>query len=149
MRHIMRILVFSIVLFIITAELGYACVCMPPRTVEEGIGKSSAVFIGTVTKIYRPFLERIGVTKTYGYRVRFEITKRWKGPMPRSMVVTTRLSTEACGFPFKENNEYLVYVVDEPLDIQTGICTGTKDLADAEPEIEQLNDLAENSSQQP
>ena len=45
--------------------------------------------------------------------------------------------------------EYLVYVVDEPPDIQTGICTGTKDVADAKPEIEQLDSLAEKSSQQP
>jgi hypothetical protein len=141
--------VFLILVYFITVEAGYACVCMPPRTVEEAIGKSSAVFIGTVTEIYRPFLARIGLTKSYDYRVRFEITKRWKGPVSKSMVVTTRLSTESCGFPFKVEREYLVYVVDQPPDIQAGICTGTKDIAEAEPEIQQLDNLAENSSQQP
>jgi hypothetical protein len=44
-------------------------------------------------------------------------------------------------FPFEENKEYLLYVVTEPKDIQTGICTGTKSLVDAEPEMKQLDDL--------
>ena len=63
--------------------------------------------------------------------------------MTKTIVVTTRLSGEACGYSFEENKEYLVYVVEKPADIQTGICTGTKDLADAELEIEQLNRLFE------
>ena len=124
-------------------ETGHACVCEAPRTVEEAFAKSSAVFVGKVTKIYRPFLDRLGITRTYGHRVKFEIKKRWKGPITKTIVVTTRLSGEACGYPFKENKEYLVYVVDEPADIQTGICTGTKDLADADLEIEQLNRVVE------
>ncbi len=148
MRLMKLILIYIIVTYFITAELGHACVCMPPRTVAEAFAKSSAVFIGRVMKIYRPFLDRIGITKTYGHRVKFEITKRWKGPMSKSIVVTTRLSGEACGYPFEENKEYLLYVVDEPADIQTGICTGTKDVADAELELTQLNRLVENSFQQ-
>ncbi|MEE9181933.1 MAG: hypothetical protein V3U33_05135 [candidate division NC10 bacterium] len=106
------------------------------------------MFIGKVTRIYRPFLDRLGITKTHGYRVEFEIKKWWKGPVTRTIVITTRLSGEACGYPFEENKEYLVYVVDEPADIQTGICTGTKDTVGAKREIEQLNRLVENRSQQ-
>jgi hypothetical protein len=128
--------------------LGHACTCEAPRTVEEAFAKSSAVFIGRVTKIYRSFLDRSGITKTYGHRVKFEVKKRWKGTISKTIVVTTRLSGEACGYPFEKNKEYLVYVVDEPADIQTGICTGTKDMAGAELEIGQLNRLIENSSQQ-
>ena len=41
--------------------LGYACTCMAPPTIEEAFGKSSAVFIGKVTEIYRPLLDRVGV----------------------------------------------------------------------------------------
>jgi hypothetical protein len=57
------------------------------------------------------------------------------------MEVLTRLSGEACGFPFELNKEYLVYVVTEPMDIQTGICTGTKNIADAEHEMKQLDEI--------
>jgi hypothetical protein len=53
----------------------------------------------------------------------------------------TRLSGEACGFPFELNKEYLVYVVAEPRDLQTGICTGTKSVADAEREMKQLDEI--------
>jgi hypothetical protein len=61
------------------------------------------------------------------------------------MVVTTRLSGEACGFPFEDKKEYLVYVASGPADIETGICTGTKNVVDAEPEMEQLDQLLEKS----
>jgi hypothetical protein len=53
----------------------------------------------------------------------------------------TRLTGEAWGFPFELNNEYLVYVVTEPSDLQTGICTGTKNIADAEQEMKQLDEM--------
>jgi hypothetical protein len=105
------------------------------------IAKSSAVFRGRVITIYRSFLDRVGITNTAGYRVQFEITKQWKGARSKSTVVITRLSGEACGFPFEENKEYLVYVVTEPKDIQTGICTGTRNITEAEQEMEQLDKL--------
>ncbi len=122
--------------------------CMAPATAAAAFEKSSAVFRGRVTKIYRPFLDTLGITKTASYRVRFEITKLWKGTQSKSIVITTRLSGEACGFPFKEKKEYLVYAVTEPKDRQTGICTGTKDIADAKLEMEQLDKLLEGRSRQ-
>jgi len=147
MRPAKLILVYAVLSYLLGVELGYACTCMAPRTVEEALGKSSAVFIGRVTRIYRPVLDKLGLTETYGYRVKFEIKKRWKGPSSKTLVVTTRLSGEACGYPFEENKEYLVYVVNQPADIQTGICTGTKDVAGAELEIEQLDRLLESRTQ--
>ena len=124
-------------------EPAYACTCMAPATAAEALQKSSAVFSGRVVKIYRSFFDRVGITNTAGYRVQFEITKQWKGVPSKSTVVITRLSGEACGFPFEENKEYLVYVVTEPKDIQTGICTGTKNIAEAEQEVEQLDKFLE------
>ena len=94
-----------------------------------------------MTAIGRPFLDRIGLTRTGGYKIKFEVLKQWKGASSRTVEVFTRLTTEGCGFPFEEKKEYLVYVVTEPKEIQTGICTGTKSLAGAEPEIKQLDDL--------
>ncbi|NIQ39664.1 MAG: hypothetical protein GTN81_13890 [Proteobacteria bacterium] len=127
--------------------LAYGCTCMPPRSVEEAYGKSFAVLIGRVTKIRRPFLDRLGIKKTYGHRVEFQIKKRWKGPKSKTITATTRLSGEACGYPFEVNKDYLVYLVHEPEDIQTGICTGTKDVASAEAEIEQLDRLRASRAQ--
>jgi hypothetical protein len=116
---------------------------MAPATAAETLQKSSAVFRGRVVTIYRSFLERVGITNTAGYRVSFENTKQWKGAPSKSIVVITRITGEACGFPFEEKKEYLVYVVTEPKDIQTGICTGTKNIAEPEQEMKQLEKMLE------
>jgi len=120
-------------------EAGQACTCMAPATAAEAFHKSSAVFRGKVTRIYRSFLDTAGITRTGNYRVKFEVTKRWKGSQSKSIVVITRLSGEACGFPFEEKKEYLVYVAAGPANIETGICTGTKSIVGAEPEMRQLD----------
>ena len=126
---------------VITAEPAQACTCSGPATPAEGLKRSAAVFRGRVTEISRPFLDRLGLTKTGGHRVEFEVLKRWKGASSRSAAIVTRLTGEACGFPFEKNKEYLVYAVTEPSDIQSGICTGTKNIADAEQEMKELDRL--------
>jgi hypothetical protein len=117
---------------------------MAPATAAEALQKSSAVFRGRVVTIYRSFFDRVGITNTAGYRVQFEITKQWKGAPSKSTVVITRLSGEACGFPFEQNKEYLAYIVTEPKDIQTGICTGTINIAEAEQEMKQPDKILES-----
>ena len=126
------------------ADPTQACTCSAPAT-PEALKRSSVLFSGRVTEISRPFLDRIGLTQTGSHRVRFEILQQWKGTQSKNTVVITRLTGEACGFPFEERKEYLVYVVTEPRDIQTGICTGTKNIAEAEHEIKQLDELRSHS----
>jgi hypothetical protein len=118
-----------------------ACTCLAPLGAAEGLKRSTVVFRGRVSKISRPFLDRVGLKNSGGYWVRFEVAKQWKGAASKSAEVFTRLSGEACGFPFELNKEYLVYVVAEPKDLQTGICTGTKSIADAEREMKQLDEI--------
>jgi hypothetical protein len=73
--------------------------------------------------------------------VKFEVLKQWKGAPSKSIELITRLTGEACGFPFEEKNEYLVYVVAEPKDLQTGICTGTKNVSEAVQEMKELDEI--------
>jgi len=103
--------------------------------------RSTAVFRGRVSEISRPFWDRIGLTNSGSHRVTFAVVKQWKGTPSKSIEVATRLTGEACGFPFEEKKEYLVYVVTEPKDIQTGICTGTKTIIEAEQEMKQLDGI--------
>jgi len=142
-----RFRVFSCIVatLLMAAEVGQACTCSAPATAAEAFEKSSAVFRGRVTKIYRSFLDTAGITRTGNHRVKFEVTKCWKGSQSKSIVVITRLSGEACGFPFEEKREYLVYVAAGPADIETGICTGTKSIVGAEPEMGQLDQLVKKS----
>jgi len=139
----LSLLILAIVLM--GVERAQACTCMAPATAAQAFEKSSAVFRGRVTRISRPFWDRVGITRTGNHQVQFEITKRWKGAQSKSIVVSTRLSGEACGFPFEEGKEYLIYVAPGPLDIETGICTGTKHIAGAELEMEQLDQLKQSA----
>jgi hypothetical protein len=118
-----------------------ACSCAAPATTAEALKRATAVFKGKVIKISVPSLDWIGLTRTGAHRVKFEVLKQWKGQSSDSIVVVTRLTGEACGFPFEEQKEYLVYVVAEQKHIQSGICTGTKSITDAEQEMEQLDEL--------
>jgi hypothetical protein len=125
----------------LAADPGQACTCAAPAGPAEGMTRSTAVFRGRVTEISRPFLDRVGFTNTGGHRVKFAVLKQWKGAPSKNFELITRLTGEACGFPFEEKKEYLVYVVAEPKDIQTGICTGTKNVVDAEREMKQLDEI--------
>lgn len=140
MRRASFVLLMGVIAFcVMGAEHARACTCAAPATPAEALKRSTAVFRGRVTEISVPLLDRIGLTRTGGHRVRFEILKQWKGALSNSTVVITRLTGEACGFPFEEKKEYLVYVVAEPKEIQTGICTGTKNIAEAAQEMIQLD----------
>jgi hypothetical protein len=129
----------------IALERAQACTCAAPTSAAEGLRRSSAVFRGKVTEIERPFLDRVGLTQSGGHRVTFNILKQWKGAPAKTATLNTRLTGEACGFPFEQGKEYLVFVVNEPRDIQTGICTGTKNAAEATEEIQQLDRLVQRN----
>lgn len=133
---------------LMTVNPQQACTCMAPATAAEAFEKSSTIFRGKVIKVYQSLWDATGITRTGNYRVKFEVTKQWKGSQARSIVVVTRLSGEACGFPFEEKKEYLVYVAPGPANIETGICTGTKDVVGADLEIGQLDQLVKKKSRQ-
>jgi hypothetical protein len=145
MRRARLLFICVVVASIAAIEPAQACTCSAPATTAEALKRSSAVFSGRVTEIGLSFSDRIGLTRSGSHRVKFEILKQWKGTPSKSAVVITRLTGEACGFPFEEKKEYLVYVVTEPKDIQTGICTGTKNIAEAEHEMKQLDELRNRS----
>jgi len=141
MRPAKLLFIYVFVFCFVQTEVARACSCSAPATTAEALKRSTAVFRGRVVKISVPSLDWIGLTRTGAHRVKFEILKQWKGPSAETTVVVTRLTGEGCGFPFEEQKEYLVYVVEEQKHIQSGICTGTKSIADAEEELEELDEL--------
>jgi hypothetical protein len=110
------------------AEPAQACTCSAPAGAAEAFKRSAAVFRGRVVEISRPLFDRMGLTKTGNHRVKFEVLKRWKGASSNSTVVITRLTGEACGFPFEDGKEYLVYVVTEPRIFKQAFAPGQKQL---------------------
>ena len=137
----LRLIVYALAFCLLYTTVAQACSCSVPANTAEALKKSTAVFRGRVSKISIPSLDWIGLTRTGAHRVTFEVIKQWKGPSSETAVVVTRLTSEGCGFPFEEQKEYLVFVVAEQKHVQTGICTGTKPITDAEQEIEELDQL--------
>lgn len=116
-----------------------ACSCAAPATAEQALEQASAVFSGQVTQFRRSLLDRLGLTDTGEYEVRFRVIRVWKGVTTPEVVVRTRLTGEACGYPFVSGGSYLVFVREIPPGIETGICTGTRDLAGADKEVRVLD----------
>jgi hypothetical protein len=141
MKQVVIILIGLTAGYLMVPRLALACTCAAPATPAEGFERSIAVFRGKVTAVERPLWDRLGISNSGGYWVTFAVSKQWKGSPVKTMNVLTRLTGEACGFPFEKNREYLVYVVMEPKDLQTGICTGTKSIDDAGREMKQLDEL--------
>jgi hypothetical protein len=136
-----RILCYIGVVLVISVDLAQACTCAAPSGAADGLKRSTTLFRGRVSEINRPFWDRIGLTNSGGRRVTFAVIKQWKGTASKTIEVATRLTGEACGFPFEQKKEYLVYVVTEPKDVQTGICTGTRNIVEAEQEMKQLDEI--------
>lgn len=115
-----------------------ACSCAAPATAEEALERASAAFSGEVTRVRQPLLDRLGLTDTGEHEVRFRVIRAWKGVNTSEVVVRTRLTGEACGYPFVPGGAYLVFVREILPGVETGICTGTRDLADADEEVRAL-----------
>ena len=129
-----------------------ACSCLPRPPVLEAVEGSRAVFRGKVLRIDDQLnlpkqawmAIRLGATtlfgatypdfspRSYGKRVWFEVDGVWKGDVSRTVALFNDRTSGECGYPFRVNESYLVYVY--PLrDIwaDTGWCTRTKRTADA------------------
>ncbi len=132
-----------VIVSLVMTEDAFACTCAAPATTEKAFQQSSAVFHGRVKQISRPFLDRIGITNSGLYHVKFGIIKSWKAAGSGEVVVKTRLSGEACGYPFETGQDYLVYVAKIFGSIETGICTGTREIAGANSELQELDALLE------
>ena len=88
--------------FVVTPASTYACSCAPPGTPFEALAESELVFRGTVTSIGPA--DEPGVL-----RVDFDVATVWKGQRTETMSLTTQQDTAACGYPFEERVEYVVY----------------------------------------
>ena len=67
--------------------------------------------------------------------VSFRVSEVWKDPRGGTLEVSTSASSASCGYPFKERNRYLVYAEDG---MSVGLCTETKPLSTAAPDLKVL-----------
>ena len=120
-----------------------ACSCaVPPGSqkerVEFAVSDSEAVFSGEVVD----FEEGADSTPIFGpiETVSFRVSEVWKGPQRETLEVSTPTQGSACGYAFKEGQEYLVYAnrYTGNQGLEVDYCNGTRRLAEAQAHLEVL-----------
>jgi len=123
-----------------------ACTCAiesnPKERVEFAVSDSEAVFSGEVVDFEKGADSTMfGPTETASFRV----SEVWKGPQRETLEVSTPTQGSACGYAFKEGQEYLVYAYTGKQGLQTDLCSSNKPLSKAEADLALLG----NSSEKP
>jgi hypothetical protein len=122
-----------------------ACSCSisgsQKEKVESAVSDSEAVFSGEVVHFEKGADSMFGPTETVSFRV----SEVWKGPQRETLEVSTPTQGIACGYAFKEGQEYLVYAYTGKQGLETDLCSLNKPLSKAEAELALLG----NSSEQP
>lgn len=120
-------------LFLLLAGIGTACSCVQPGTPSTELNQSDAVFSGTVTDIRS--------TGQYSVAVRFDVTEVWAGPVTPTITVSTADNSAACGYPFEEDEQYLVYATGSAgTQYGVSLCSRTTQLSRAEADLAALGD---------
>jgi hypothetical protein len=102
-----------------------ACSCRPPQAPKEALKDADAVFSGQVVDIEET---NEGINSL---KVRFDVSRVWKGPETPITIVNTAMQGTACGYSFKKGEKYLVYAYKRDGLFHTGVCTRTKLLSNA------------------
>lgn len=113
-----------------------ACSCSLPLTPLEELEKSTAVFSGKVTDIDFPI--GIKISSADPVKVTFEVSKTWKGPNSKTLIVATARHGASCGYSFKQGEEYLVYAYNEEDKLSASLCSRTELLSSAETDLQEL-----------
>ncbi len=108
-----------------------ACSCALPPPLAEDAASKTAVFSGTVLEIVEP--DRGGVwSGADPVYVRFDVDTVWKGVDESQAIVTTRASSDSCGYDrFELGRAYVVFAHGSPDGLETGLCTRTAPLEEA------------------
>jgi hypothetical protein len=124
------------VVVLFSPDCAYACSCaMPPGTqkerAERALSSSEAVFSGEVAAIEK---EAATASHPGTATATLRVSEVWKGPERATLEVSTASQESACGFPFEEGREYLVYAYGKH-DLNVDLCSETKPLSIAEADL--------------
>ena len=123
------------VVFLFPPDCASACSCMMPGGVQDperrALAISSAVFSGEVVDF-----DKSPPRATATVRV----SNVWKGPKQQTVEITTSSDEAACGYPFKEGQEYLVYAYTGKQGLEVDLCGATNPLSEADANLEALGE---------
>jgi hypothetical protein len=119
------------------AEHAHACSCSV-QTAEQAFEHADAVFEGRVTEVTEPAGENGVVSGADPVRITLSVVRAFKGAATETVELLTSASSAACGFGFEKDQSYLVYANETDGSLRTGLCSGTKRVEDAGPELAAL-----------
>jgi hypothetical protein len=137
MKYLQLLLSFCFILgalMFAIPSIGYACSCIVPPPPDQALQQANAVFAGKVISIKEN-------NDKYEKTVLFEVTTTWKGIDQKQIEITTPLNSAACGYEFKEGQQYLVYAnQEESNQFETNLCTRTAELSSAKEDLSVLGE---------
>ena len=142
MKYLAALVVITLSITCLTQN-AFACSCIVPSAPLVELEKSDFVFSGKVKTI-------ISFDSEYGQAllVSFEVKSKWKGDITEEVVLQTADNTAACGYPFKKGESYIVYGNIYQNMMQTGLCTRTNLLDNAQEDLRDL-DVGEEFTRSP
>ena len=110
-----------------------ACKCAPPPPPVPSLKKCHAVFLGQVVSLKQH--------REYGKLVTFKVQDSWKGKRGDTIVVRTGNGGGDCGYSFVKGKNYLVYGYNSKGTLWASICSRTRPLDRAAPDIKELDEF--------
>ena len=109
-----------------------ACSCIPNPSPEEAFNKADIVFAGRVLEIKNAD----GEAYPAALDVRLWIERPFKGFFIETIRVRTARDGASCGFPFEEDERYLIYAhSDDEGTLHVSLCSRTAHLRDARADL--------------
>jgi hypothetical protein len=138
-RPLARITAVALIVLALLALLpdcASACSCIgfggsQQEITKQALSDSAAVFSGEVADV-----EKQGSTATVTLRV----SEMWKGSEQGTLQVSTPSQEPACGYPFEDGREYLVYAYGKEEPFKVDLCSETKPLSKAGASLQVLGD---------
>jgi hypothetical protein len=138
-RPLARVTAVALIVLALLALLpdcASACSCAilgsKQEMAKQALSDSAAVFSGEVVDVEKQAGKQ-GGTATVTLRV----SEVWKGPEQGTLEVATSSQESACGYPFEEGLEYLVYAEQG---FKVHLCSETKPLSKAGMNLQMLGD---------
>ena len=141
MRKKLLLLLLAACACLLSAGRASACSCGGPGEPCVAFGAASAVFVGTVTGSRTP--PRSGREDGHPHVYRFSVAEAFSGVEGAEAEVATGTGGGDCGYEFRRGETYLVYAyrTEKGAYLATGICTRTRPLAEAAPDLDFLRAL--------
>ncbi len=114
----------------VNVQPAHACSCIVPGSPVEEMENTTLVFSGTAVDV-QSYSDAPGLSPM-GYYVTFEVIDSWKGADANVVTVHTNGDSAACGYPFEEGEQYMVYATEFEGEFQVYSCGLTSLLAYAD-----------------